>query len=150
MSAAPGNAAGSAPHRDMLIVDDEQPILDLLTLALTHEVTSLDTAVDCASARILLAANRYTLLLTDVRLPDGSGFELVDEFVASGQGGHALVMSAFAETETEQESRRRGAEKFIAKPFRNLIGLGGEIRGLLGRDGLADRGTSRADCGSRG
>ena len=57
--------------RSALVVDDERDIRELLVLTLGRMGLRVDTAADVASARAQLAANKYDLCLTDMRLPDG-------------------------------------------------------------------------------
>src|SRR3546814_7926382 len=72
----------SAPAPSALIVDDEQDIRELLVLTLGRMGLRTDTAANLAAARAQLAAHHYDLCLTDMRLPDGSGIDLVAEISA--------------------------------------------------------------------
>ena len=62
-----------------LIVDDERDIRELLVLTLGRMGLRCDTASSLSDARSLLRQNRYALCLTDMRLADGSGVDLVRE-----------------------------------------------------------------------
>ena len=66
-------------HRSVLIVDDEHDIRELLVLTLGRMGLRTETAPTLSAARELLAAGAYDLCLTDMRLPDGNGIELVTE-----------------------------------------------------------------------
>ena len=68
-------ARSSGP--DVLIVDDEDDIRELLELSLLRLGLASDGAASLAEARRLLGEKRYRLCLTDMRLPDGDGLELV-------------------------------------------------------------------------
>ena len=68
-------------NRSALIVDDERDIRELLTLTLGRMGLRIDTAANLAEARELLARNSYALCFTDMRLPDGTGIELVGDIV---------------------------------------------------------------------
>ena len=61
----------------VLVVDDEDDIRELLDMTLTRMGLDADCAANVVEARQLLAANAYQLCLTDMRLPDGDGLELV-------------------------------------------------------------------------
>lgn len=128
-------------RRDILIVEDEPEILNLLLVVLQNETDNIDAAADCAAARALLAANHHAILLTDVRLPDGNGLDLVTEYLRANPGGQALVMSAHNNEETAREALRRGAKEHYAKPFRDLIGFRREI-GVILRDGESANGPA--------
>ena len=69
--------------RNALIVDDERDIRELLVLTLGRMGLRCDTAASLTDARALLRQNRYALCLTDMRLADGSGVDLVRE-IAEG------------------------------------------------------------------
>src|SRR5690606_31623004 len=60
-----------------LVVDDERDIRELLVLTLGRMGLRISTAANLAEARELLASNHFDLCLTDMRLPDGNGIELV-------------------------------------------------------------------------
>ena len=66
---------GSKPT--VLIVDDEPDLLELVSLTLSRMNLQARTAADVNSARRLLKAERFDLCLTDMRLPDGDGLDLV-------------------------------------------------------------------------
>ena len=61
-----------------LVIDDEPDICELLTLTLGRMDILTMTAADVSSAKALLGANQFDLCLTDMRLPDGDGLELVE------------------------------------------------------------------------
>src|SRR3546814_8299675 len=65
--------------RSALIVDDEHDIRELLVLTLGRMGLRTDTAPTLGAAREMLATVSYDLCLTDVRLPDGSGLELISD-----------------------------------------------------------------------
>ena len=65
--------------RSALVVDDERDIRELLVLTLGRMGLRISTAANLAEARELLASNPYDLCITDMRLPDGNGIELVSE-----------------------------------------------------------------------
>ena len=61
----------------VLVVDDEPDLLELVSLTLSRMNLSTRTAGDLGSARRLLKTERFDLCLTDMRLPDGDGLDLV-------------------------------------------------------------------------
>ncbi len=99
-----------------LIIDDEADIRELLEITLSRmEVNSLSAAT-CQEAKSLLADNEFDLCLTDMRLPDGSGIEIVKHI---NEHHHALpvaVITAHGNTEAAVESLKSGAFDFVSKP----------------------------------
>src|SRR5215467_6909659 len=61
----------------VLVVDDEPDLLELVSLTLSRMNLSTRTAADLTTARKLLKGERFDLCLTDMRLPDGDGLDLV-------------------------------------------------------------------------
>ena len=68
-----------AETRSALIVDDERDIRELLVMTLGRMGLRCDTASSLADARNHLSRSQYDLCLTDMRLPDGSGIDLIAE-----------------------------------------------------------------------
>jgi two-component system response regulator PilR (NtrC family) len=64
-----------------LVIDDEADLRELLSLTLVRLGLDVDGAESVTQARDMLARKRYTLALTDMRMPDGTGLELVREVV---------------------------------------------------------------------
>lgn len=112
--------------RSVLIVDDERDIRELLVLALGRMGLRTDTAGNLATARQLLAEARYDLCLTDMRLPDGSGLELVSEIASRYSGTPVAMITAYGNVEAAVEALKAGAFDFVSKPvdihvLRNLV-----------------------------
>src|SRR5882724_13635781 len=82
----------------VLVVDDEADLRELLALTLVRLGLDVDTAESLAQARDLLSRNRYALALTDMRLPDGVGLDLVRE-VATRNGPPIVFINDKATTE---------------------------------------------------
>ncbi|HKN77821.1 MAG TPA: sigma-54 dependent transcriptional regulator, partial [Lysobacter sp.] len=102
--------------RSALIVDDERDIRELLVMTLGRMGLRCDTAATLADARAQLAANSYDLCLTDMRLPDGSGMELVAEISHKHPNTPVAMITAFGNVEAAVEALRAGAFDFVAKP----------------------------------
>ncbi len=122
MSSFPGPAAESAraataPGRTpaVLVVDDEADLRDLLTLTLVRMGLDADSAESMVRARELMASRPYALCLTDMRLPDGSGLDLVRE--VHGRGGPKIaVITAFGSAENAVAALKAGAFDYLTKP----------------------------------
>ncbi len=102
----------------VLVVDDEADLRELLALTLVRLGLDVDTADSLSRARELLAAHRYALCLTDMRLPDGVGLDLVRD-VAQGRHGDAFpiaVITAYGSAENAVAALKAGAFDYLSKP----------------------------------
>jgi len=105
----------SAPQ-SALIVDDEHDIRELLVLTLGRMGLRTDTAATVAMARTHLAQNRYDLCLTDMRLPDGSGLDIIGQIAAHHPETPVAMITAFGNVEAAVEALKAGAFDFVSKP----------------------------------
>jgi two-component system response regulator PilR (NtrC family) len=142
----PRSAAPSAPSA--LIVDDEHDIRELLVLTLGRMGLRTDTAATVAMAKAQLAQNRYDLCLTDMRLPDGSGLDVIAQIAAQHPDTPVAMITAFGNVEAAVEALKAGAFDFVSKPV-DLTVLRDLVKHALDlnqrrRDGL---GKIRADAG---
>ena len=69
-----------------LVIDDEPDICELLTLTLSRMDIRTESAADVQSAKMLLGKHKFDLCLTDMRLPDGDGLELVEWMQSNASG----------------------------------------------------------------
>lgn len=104
------------PPHSVLIVDDERDIRELLVLTLGRMGLRTDTAASLSDARAQLAQGRYDLCLTDMRLPDGNGLELVSEISAKHPDLPVAMITAFGNVEAAVEALKAGAFDFLSKP----------------------------------
>jgi two-component system, NtrC family, response regulator PilR len=114
----PADTMRQAPQRRspaVLVVDDEADLRELLALTLVRLGLDVDTAESVAAARARLSQQRYDLCLTDMRLPDGSGLELVRE-VAQASGPPIAVITAFGSAENAVAALKAGAFDYLTKP----------------------------------
>ncbi|USX27782.1 sigma-54 dependent transcriptional regulator [Oxalobacteraceae bacterium OTU3CINTB1] len=105
----------------VLVVDDEADLRELLELTLVKMGLDVDSAATLAEARALLAgAERehrdYQLVLTDMRLPDGLGLELVREVGAAHKNTPIAVVTAFGSADNAVVALKAGAFDYISKP----------------------------------
>ncbi len=110
------------PGADVLIVDDEDDIRELLELSLLRMGLACDTAANLAEARAMVDGRNYRLCLTDMRLPDGDGLELVAHIQGAHPGLPVAVISAYGSIETAIRALKLGAFDFVTKPI-ELAGL---------------------------
>jgi two-component system response regulator PilR (NtrC family) len=105
-----------ATPRSALVVDDERDIRELLVLTLGRMGLRVDTAADLSSARAQLAQASYDLCLTDMRLPDGSGQELIELIAQRYADTPVAMITAFGNVEAAVNALKAGAFDFVTKP----------------------------------
>lgn len=101
----------------ILIVDDEPDIRELLSLTIHRMGFDAVTAQDLGSARRLLGERRFDLCLTDMKLPDGTGLQLLEQLQGSANSPAVAVITAFGSTDLAVESMKAGAFDFLTKPI---------------------------------
>lgn len=126
----------------ILVVDDEADLRELLEITLVKMGLDVDCADCLSSARAHVAQTEYALVLTDMRLPDGVGIDLVREVAAACKNTPIAVITAFGSADNAVAALKAGAFDYLSKP----VGLD-QLR-LLVQSALrmqkADSGTDRA------
>jgi two-component system response regulator PilR (NtrC family) len=105
-----------APPARVLVVDDEPDIRELLELTLTKMGLGVDAVGSIAEARERLQSERYDLCLTDMRLADGEGLELVRHISALAADLPVAVITAYGSTENAVAALKAGAFDYVSKP----------------------------------
>ena len=135
-----------------LIVDDEPDILELVSITCARLGVVAATAGSLGEARTLLDGHRFDLCLTDMRLPDGDGIELVREIGERHPETPVAMITAFGNMESAVAAMKAGAFDFVPKPLdlhvlRDLIGAALRLRApTIGAETSADG----SDCGLLG
>ena len=124
----------------VLVVDDEADLRELLSLTLVRLGLDVDTAESVGAARALLEHRRYALCLTDMRLPDGTGLDLVRE-VALSSGPPIAVITAYGSAENAVAALKAGAFDYLTKPV-DLDQLRMLVRSAVSLDGRVDTATA--------
>ena len=109
-----------------LVIDAEPDICELLSLTLGRMNITTETAVDVAGAKKLLRDRHFDLCLTDMRLPDGDGLDLVAWMQTNAADVPVAVITAHGNVETTVQALKLGAFDFISKPLdlgnlRNIV-----------------------------
>lgn len=99
-----------------LIIDDEPDIRELLEMTLSRMDIQCDLAENVTQAKALMTENRYHLCLTDMKLPDGNGIELVKWSQQKNPDTPIAVITAHGNLDTAVEAMKAGAFDFISKP----------------------------------
>ncbi|RJG27845.1 sigma-54-dependent transcriptional regulator [Massilia cavernae] len=100
----------------ILVVDDEADLRELLEITLLKMGLDVDSAETLGEARAFLAKTDYALVLTDMRLPDGLGIELVREVTATCKGTPIAVVTAYGSAENAVVALKAGAFDYVTKP----------------------------------
>jgi len=100
----------------VLVVDDEPDIRELLELTLIRMGIGVVVAGTVAEAKERLARSRFDLCLTDMRLPDGEGLELVRHIASLGVDLPVAVITAYGSAENAVAALKAGAFDYVSKP----------------------------------
>jgi two-component system response regulator PilR (NtrC family) len=104
------------PIASVLVVDDEPDLRTLYELTLLREGHQVVAAGDLAQARECLAQQRFDVLITDMRLPDGLGLELLHALNAEQRAEKSIVITAYGSAENAVEALKNGAFDYLTKP----------------------------------
>ncbi len=105
-------------RKSVLIVDDEADIRELLVLTLSRMGVDPDSASSVREAQEALKSKAYDLCLTDMRLPDGDGLELLRHIAENYGNTPVAVITAYGSTENAVAALKAGAFDYLAKPIR--------------------------------
>src|SRR5687767_12917327 len=114
---APGYAtpAGSGSISRVLVVDDERSMRELLSIVLKRDGYEVLVADDGARAIQMLKKQRVDILITDIRMPQMGGVDVLREAKRIDPEIISIVMTAFASTDTAVEALRLGAADYVHK-----------------------------------
>jgi two-component system response regulator PilR (NtrC family) len=135
-----GRAMNAKSH--VLVVDDEADIRELLAMTLTRMGVESHGAATQSEALALLAANSYDLCLTDMRLPDGDGLNVLAYVAKNHPHVPVAVITAHGSTENAVAALKAGAFDYLAKPV-SLEQLRALIRSALNLPPVARSAQSR-------
>jgi len=100
----------------VLVVDDERDIRELLSITLGRMDLNVDTAANVSDARKMLGEARYDLCFTDMRLPDGTGQELIELIAREHPETPVAMITAYGNVEAAVDALKAGAFDFVSKP----------------------------------
>jgi two-component system response regulator PilR (NtrC family) len=101
----------------ILVVDDEQSMREMLAIMLRKEGYEIVTAEGRRQAAAVLGNETVDMVITDVKLRDGDGIEILRHVKAATPETIVIVMTAFGTTEIAVAARKLGAEAYVLKPF---------------------------------
>jgi two-component system response regulator PilR (NtrC family) len=108
--------ANNMKNHTVLLVDDEPDILELLELALRKMGLEVDKAENVHAALAKLATRRYDLCLTDMRLPDGDGLQVVQHIAQQNLDVPVAVITAHGNMANAVSALKAGAFDYLSKP----------------------------------
>jgi two-component system response regulator PilR (NtrC family) len=111
-----GDKAGERATAQVLVVDDEPDIRELLELTLVRMGLDVETVGSIAEAKERLKADRFDLCLTDMRLGDGEGLDLVRHIAVQAADVPVAVITAYGSAENAVAALKAGAFDYVSKP----------------------------------
>jgi DNA-binding NtrC family response regulator len=102
---------------DLLLIDDDRNVLESMADWLRDQGHTVDEAADKSTAIELLRRERYDLVLSDIRLQDGDGFEILSHCRSHHPGLQVILLTGYGTVETGVEAIRAGAFDLLTKPL---------------------------------
>jgi len=124
----------NASHFGLLVVDDEPDLRTLYELTLLREGYDIETAGTVQDALLHLKDRVYSAVITDMRLPDGTGLDVLRWLEESGRREKAIVITAYGSAENAVEALKAGAYDYLTKPV-DLKQFRAAVASALGRAG---------------
>ncbi len=123
---ANSSSSSSQSNTHILVVDDEPDLRTLYELTLLREGFRVEAAGSVKEAWQFLAERHFDVVITDMRLPDGLGLELLQRIKAEQRSERCVVITAYGSAENAVESLKAGAFDYLTKPvdlkqFRTVI-----------------------------
>src|SRR6187549_1085044 len=101
----------------ILVVEDDAAMRDLLTEELSDAGYCVEAAASAASGLDAARGSRFDLIITDLRMPEMDGFDLIRGVISLPEAPHIVMITAFGSIETAIRAVKLGAYDYIAKPF---------------------------------
>ena len=111
-----GTGAAAVHASSVLVVDDEPDLLTLYELTLLREGLEVETAATVAQAREILQTRVFRAVISDMRLPDGTGLDLLRWLEDSGRPEKVIVVTAYGSPENAVTALKAGAFDYLTKP----------------------------------
>lgn len=124
------------PPVRVLVVDDEEPLADLVAMALRHEGWQASVAYTVSEALTKFSAQPHDIAVLDIMLPDGDGLGLMKKLREADPKLPVLFLTAKDSVEDRVQGLTLGGDDYVTKPF-SLEELVARLRGILRRTGQA-------------
>ena len=122
----------AAEHPSVLVIDDEPDLRTLYELTLLREGYDIETAGNVGEACALLRERTFSAVITDMRLPDGSGLDVLGFLESHARHEKAIVITAYGSAENAVEALKAGAYDYLTKPV-DLKQFRAVVASALGR-----------------
>ncbi|MBN8508007.1 MAG: response regulator, partial [Burkholderiales bacterium] len=126
----------AVPAPSLLVVDDEPDLRTLYELTLVREGYEVETAGSVEEAWALLAERGFGAVITDLRLPDGTGLDLLQRMEAAGRAEKTIMITAYGSAQGAVEALKFGAYDYLTKPV-DLRQFRAVVAAALGREAPA-------------
>ena len=129
---------GGAPvaREKVLVIDDEESVVRALSEFLATRGYDVQTAINSRQALGLLHEHKFTVVISDLRLPDMNGVELLEQVVESDPETVFIIMTGYASVQSAVDAMKKGAYDYVVKPF-SLYELENTVKHGLERRRLA-------------
>src|SRR5689334_4108748 len=124
--------SSSPSHFSLLVIDDEPDLRTLYELTLLREGYDVETAGSVEEALLHLKDRTYSAVITDMRLPDGTGLDVLRRLEETGRREKAIVITAYGSAENAVEALKAGAYDYLTKPV-DLRQFRAVVASALGR-----------------
>ncbi len=101
----------------ILIIEDDASVCDALTIVLEDAGYIIASASTARCGLEKVGTQPFDLTITDIRLPDRSGLDVINEMRRKDPGCVIIAISAYSTPQLAEESRRLGAHGLLSKPF---------------------------------
>ena len=118
--------------QSLLVIDDEPDLRTLYELTLLREGYDIETAATVEEALARLGERQYSAVITDMRLPDGTGLDVLRHLEETGRREKTIVITAYGSAENAVEALKAGAYDYLTKPV-DLKQFRAVVASALGR-----------------
>lgn len=118
----------------ILVVEDDPILSDGLRAGLSLTGATVDTVATCEDADAAIASSRYSAIVLDIMLPDGSGLDVLRALRSRNDATPVLLLTARDSVGDKVAGLDSGADDYLAKPF-DLDELAARLRAIARREG---------------
>lgn len=131
---------------EILVVEDDPTVRTLVKAVLEHEGSTVSVADTAESGERMATENSYDMIILDLRLPDGNGYDICSNIRQNEITTPVLFLSAEHETDVKVRCLKVGADDYLTKPF-NSEELLARIEAIVRRSGNHGGGEREISCG---
>ena len=139
---------GSTRSRRVLVIDDEPDLRTLYELTLLREGYEVESAATVAEGLRSLEIGRFDVVITDMRLPDGLGLDILQGLATRVPREPCIVITAYGSAENAVEALKTGAFDYLTKPV-DLRQFRTVVASAIASGQLADVGAATAPAPAR-